>query len=264
MIRAYRAELARLLRRRVVVGAALVVLVVAVAGAAIVLSSAEPAARVGSDGYSPTVESLSRAGGGTEVFRYVAAFWGTFVFVVFVGLFALDFSRGTYRTMLLRQPDRLRLLAGRMLAFLSVAAGILAAAEVATWIAARVQASGNGISTTAWTGTAALGAALSDFGIVLVWVTGYAVLAMMVAMLVRSLAVALAVGILWAGPLEHLIQNAWSSAPQVFPGLLLEAIGQRGTPRVGMTQALVTLAAYVAVAAVVSAVVFRRRDVTTA
>jgi ABC-2 type transport system permease protein len=145
-----------------------------------------------------------------------------------------------------------------------VAAGILAVAETATWVAARLQASGQGISTSAWTGTAALGAAVSDYAIVLVWVTGYAVLAMAVAMLVRSLAVALAVGILWAGPLEHLIQNAWASAPKFFPGLLLEAIGQRGTPRVGMTQALVTAAAYTVVAAIVSVVAFTRRDVTTA
>jgi hypothetical protein len=264
MIRAFRAELARLLRRRVLVGAAIAVVIAATAGAAIVLGAAEPARQISSDGYTPSIESLSRAGGGTEIFRYVAAFWGTFVFVVFVGLFALDFSRGTYRTMLLRQPDRLRLLAGRMAAFLTVAAGILAAAELTTWIAARLQAPGNGIATASWTSTAAIGAAVSDYGIVLVWVTGYAVLAMTVAMLVRSLAVALAVGILWAGPVEHLIQNAWTSAPKFFPGLLLEAIGQRGTPRVGMTEALVTVAAYTAVAAVVSVVVFTRRDVTTA
>jgi hypothetical protein len=47
-------------------------------------------------------------------------------------------------------------------------------------------------------------------------------------------------------------------------GLLFEAIGQRGTPRVGMTEALVTVAAYTVVAAVVSVVVFTRRDATTA
>ncbi len=94
MIRAFKAELTRLLRRRVLVTIAIGVVIAATAGAAIVLAAAEPAARISSDGYTPTIESLSRAGGGTEVFRYVAAFWGTFVFVVFVGLFALDFSRG--------------------------------------------------------------------------------------------------------------------------------------------------------------------------
>src|SRR5262249_58698861 len=57
MIRAYRAELARLLRRRMLIGAALVVFVTAIAGAAIVLSAAEPAARVSSEGYPPTIAS---------------------------------------------------------------------------------------------------------------------------------------------------------------------------------------------------------------
>jgi len=151
-----------------------------------------------------------------------------------------------------------RLLVGRLRAFLTVAAGMLAVGEVLTWIAGRVMASGSDVSTAAWTGTAA-----SDYAIVLVWVTGYALLAMAVAMLVRSLPVALAIGILRAGPLEHLTQNAWTDAPRYLPGLLPEAIGQRGTPRVGMTQALVTTAGYTLFAAAVSVISFTRRDVTT-
>jgi hypothetical protein len=156
-----------------------------------------------------------------------------------------------------------RLLVGRLGAFLTVAAGMLAVGEVLTWIAGRVMASGSDVSTAAWTGTAALGTAASDYAIVLVWVTGYALLAMAVAMLVRSLPVALAIGILRAGPLEHLTQNAWTDAPRYLPGLLPEAIGQRGTPRVGMTQALVTTAGYTLFAAAVSVISFTRRDVTT-
>ena len=124
---------------------------------------------------------------------------------------------------------------------------------------------GTGIATASWTSTAALGAAVSDYGIVLVWVTGYAVLAMTVAMVVRSLAGrARPSGSSGPDRSSTSSQNAWTSAPKFFPGLLLEAIGQRGTPRVGMTEALVTVAAYTAIAAIVSVVVFKRRDVTTA
>ncbi|MDQ3574092.1 MAG: hypothetical protein M3404_04110 [Actinomycetota bacterium] len=42
------------------------------------------------------------------------------------------------------------------------------------------------------------------------WVTGYAALATAVGVLVRSVPVALAVGIAWAGPFEHLVQEAWA------------------------------------------------------
>jgi hypothetical protein len=83
-----------------------------------------------------------------------------------------------------------------------------------------------------------------------------------VAVLLRSVPVALAVGIAWAGPFEHLVQNAWPTATKVFPGLLLEAFVAGGTPDVTTGRALVTVTAYAALAAVVASVVFARRDVT--
>lgn len=262
MIRTFRAELARLVQRRMLVGTGLVVLAAGVGGPAAVLAGAPPASRAVPDGSVPTLADLAEAGGGTELFRTVAAFAGTFVFVVFVGMFALEFARGTYRTMLLRQPRRIRLLAGKLGALLAFAAVTLAGIEVVTWVAALFEAPSAGVSTAAWTSVDAVGAALADYGIALAWVTGYAVLGMTVAVLLRSVPLALGVGIAWAGPFEHIVSNAWTPAGRVFPGLLLEAVGRGGTTEVGLTRAMLTAAAYVAVAAAVSGAVFARRDVT--
>ena len=261
MIRSYRAELAKLARRKVILTTALVTLLFSVGGAAIVLAAAEPAAQSGS-GRTPSLEQLAAAGGGTEVFRVAAAFAGTFLFVVFVGMMAAEFSRGTIRTMLLRQPQRVRLLAGKLAAVLTFAGVTLAVAETLTWIAARILAPGSDIATGAWTSSSALGAAAVDFGAVLLWVTGYAVLGTTVGVLLRSVPLALAVGIAWAGPIEHLVQDAWSPANRLFPGLLLEAFVAGGTPDVTAGRALATVAAYTVAAAVLASVVFARRDVT--
>ncbi len=262
MIRAFNAELARLVRRRVLAWMTLAVLVFSIGGAAIVLASAEPARPGGSTGRAPTFQSLAEAGGGTEVFRLIASFSGTFVFVVFVGLFALEFSRGTYRTMLLRQPQRIRLLAGRLLALLAFAAAALLAAEVVTWVAAKAMAPAFDVSTGAWTSLDGLGDAVADYGIVLFWVTGYALLAMMIGVLLQSVPLALAVGIAWAGPLEHLLQDAWGPAQRLFPGLLLEAVAAGGVPDVSLSRAIATVSIYAVAAGCIAAVVFRRRDVT--
>jgi hypothetical protein len=240
---------------------AAVVAVFSVGGAAIVLAAAKPAAEIGA-GRGPSIEQLGGAGGGTEIFRTAASFAGTFLFVVFVGVVAAEFSRGTIRTMLLRQPRRVQLLAGKLAALLTFAAAALAATEAATWLAGRVLAPGHGVATSAWTSLHALGAAGTDFGAVLLWITGYAVFGTMVAVLLRSVPLALAVGIAWAGPFEHLVQNAWAPAAKVFPGLLLEAFGAGGTPDVTAARALATVAVYAAIAAVVASVVFARRDVT--
>jgi ABC-2 type transport system permease protein len=261
MIRSYRAELAKLARRKVILTTALVTLLFSVGGAAIVLAAAKPAVESGA-GRTPSLEQLATAGGGTEVFRVAAAFAGTFLFVVFVGVMAAEFSRGTIRTMLLRQPRRVRLMAGKLAALLTFAGVTLAAAETATWIAARLLAPGNDIATVAWTGSSAFGAAAADFGAVLLWVTGYAVLGTTVAVLLRSVPLALAVGIAWAGPIEHLVQDAWSPANRLFPGLLLEAFVAGGTPEITAGRALATVAAYTVAAAVLASIVFARRDVT--
>ncbi|HEU0130347.1 MAG TPA: hypothetical protein VFQ85_05070 [Mycobacteriales bacterium] len=263
MTRAYRAELAKLLRRRPVLLTALVALVFGVGSSAIVLAAAGPGPGTrAATGRTRTVEALAAAGGGTDVFRVAVAFAGTFVFVVFVGLVAVEFSRGTFRTMLLREPRRVRLLAGKLAALLTFAAVTLAFAEAVTWVAALVQAPGRGVDTDAWTSGSAVAAAAADYTAVLVWVAGYAVLGTALAVLLRSVPVALAVGIAWAGPFEHLMQDAWGPATRVFPGLLLETFAAGGTPEVSAGRALATVAAYGAAAAVVAAAVFARRDVT--
>jgi len=261
MIATFKAELVKVLRRRVLVITALTTFVFAVGSAVIVLVSAAPATERVS-GREVTIESLSGAGGGTEVFTTAVSFVGTFLFVVFVGVFAVEFSRGTFRTMLIYQPRRLRLLAGKMAALLAFAAVVLAAAEVLTWLAARLFAPSQDVATGSWLSADALGHAVADYGAVLFWISGYAILGATVGVLVRSVPVALAIGIAWAGPFEHLLQDAWEPATRVFPGLLLEAFVAGGTAEVSATRAFLTVAAYVAVAATVAGTVFARRDVT--
>jgi ABC-2 type transport system permease protein len=131
MIAAIRAELVKMLRRRVLVITAITTIVFAVGSAAVVLASADPAGGRPS-GRGVTVESLSGAGGGTEVFTTGVSFAGTFLFVLFVGVVAVEFSRGTFRTMLMHQPRRLRLLAGKTTALLAFAATVLAVTAVLT------------------------------------------------------------------------------------------------------------------------------------
>jgi ABC-2 type transport system permease protein len=260
MIAAVRAELVKLRRRRVLIVAAVTTIVFTVGSAAIVLASAEQSGNPRDRGV--TLESLSDAGGGTEVFTTAVSFAGTFLFVVFVGAVAVEFSRGTFRTMLLYEPRRVRLLAGKMGGLLLFAAVVLAAAEALTWVAAKLLAPSQDVATGEWISVAALGDAVADYGSVLFWVTGYALLGMTLAVLVRSVPIALAIGIAWAGPFEHLLQDAWSTADRLFPGLLLEAFVAGGTSDVSATRALLTVTAYVLIAATIAATSFVRRDIT--
>jgi ABC-2 type transport system permease protein len=198
-----------------------------------------------------------------DVFTTAASFAGTLLFVVFVGAVAVEFSRGTFRTMLLHQPRRLRLLAGKMAGLFVFTAGVVAMTEILTWVAAKLIAPSQHVSTGKWLSADALVNALADYGSVLFWVGGYALLGMTIAVLVRSVPVALAIGIAWAGPFEHLVQDAWSPAARFFPGLLLEAFVAGGTSQVSAERAFVTVAIYIVIAASIAATTFCRRDVTS-
>ena len=261
MIATFRAELVKLLRRRVLVVTAVLAVGFAAGSAALVLSSAEPAGeRV--VGRGVTIATLSEAGGGTQVFATAVSFAGSLLFVIFVGAIAIEFSRGTFRTMLLHQPRRIRLLAGKMAALIGFAAVVLAATEMLTWVAARALAPSQDVATGKWLSLAGLGDGLLDFGSILFWVAGYALLGMTVAVLVRSVPLALAIGIAWIGPIEHILQDDLSFASRFFPGLLLEAFVAGGTSAVSAGRALATIAVYVTIAAAIAATVFARRDVT--
>jgi ABC-2 type transport system permease protein len=260
MIAALLAELVKLRRRRVLVVAAATTLIFSVGSAAIVLASAERSGDPRAGGV--TFASLADAGGGTEVFTTAVSFAGTFLFVVFVGAVAVEFSRGTFRTMLLHEPRRLRLLAGKTTGLLVFTAAVLAAAEALTWATARLLGPSQDVATGEWISAAALGDALVDYGSVLFWVTGYALLGLALAVLVRSVPVALAIGIAWAGPFEHLLQDAWNPADRLFPGLLLEAFVAGGTTEVSASRALLTVTVYLLIAATIAATSFARRDVT--
>jgi ABC-2 type transport system permease protein len=261
VIAGLRAELVKLRRRRVLIVTAAATLIFSIGSTWIVLAAAD---RTGNPrGRGLTYASLAEAGGGTEAFTTAVSFAGTFLFVVFVGVVAIEFSRGTFRTMLLYQPRRLRLLAGKMAGLLGFAAVVLAAAEAITWTTARVIAPSMDIATRDWISAAALGDALADYAFVLVWVSGYALLGMTLAVIVRSVPLALGIGIAWAGPVEHIIQDAWSTANSLFPGLLLEAFVAGGTSDVSASRAFLTVAGYVAIAVLIAATTFVRRDVTT-
>ena len=261
MIRMFKAELLKLRRRRVAVGVAVGALAFAAIAAIAVFLSATDAGEPGAQ-RGATVESLAQAGGATEAFSIGASFTGILVLVLFIANVAGEFSQGTFRTLLMRQPRRVALLAGKMTALLVFVAVVLALAEVLTVAASAAIAPSQDVSTASWFGVDGLGAAAGDYATALFGVAAWASLGMALAVFVRSIPVALGIGIVWSGPFEHLLEDAWSAAGQWFPGLLLEALAAGGTDDVSVARALTLVGLYVAAAGTAAAIVFARRDIT--
>lgn len=262
MINVFRAELSKLTRRRFLATTALVLFAAAVLATVVVFLSAEasgaPAPERGT-----TIQDLSAAGGGTEAFSTALSVGGFFVFVVSTAIWASEFSQGTFRTLLMKQPSRVSLLAGKLAALLAFAAAVLLVAEAAMFFISLAIAPAENVSSAAWFSVDALGEAAADYGTALFWVAAWSCFAMALGVLIRSIPLALAVGIGWFGPFEHITDAAWDGATSWYPGLLLERLALGGTSEVSFVHALTLLAGYVAVAAAASVVTFARRDVAS-
>ena len=261
MTNMFKAELLKLRRPRVAAVVLLAALAFAALSSVVVFLTAAGAGER-STGRAPSIAELSQSGGATEAFSLGASFLGILVFVLFIANVAGEFSQGTLRTLLMRNPRRVALLAGKMGALLVFAAGVLLVALLLTVAASSVLAPSQDVATGSWFGADGLGAAAGDFGRALLGVAAWGTLGMALAMFVRSIPVALGIGIVWSGPLEHLTQDAWAAAGQWFPGLLLETVAAGGSDDVSLGHALVLVGVYVALAAGAAALVFARRDVT--
>jgi ABC-2 type transport system permease protein len=260
MIRSFKAELLKLRRRRVALAAAVGALAfAAIASTAVFLSATETGRP---DDRGATIESLSQPGGATEAFAIGTSFIGVVVLVLFIANVRGELSQGTIRTLLMRQPRRLALLAGKMTALLTFVAVVLALAAVLTVPISAALASSQDVDTGSWFGLDGLGEAAGDYATALLGVASWALLGMAIAVFVRSISVALGIGIVWAAPFEHILQDSWVSADRWLPGLLLESLAVGGTDDVAFGPALALVALYVAIAGSAAAVVFARRDVT--
>jgi ABC-2 type transport system permease protein len=261
MRNAVRAELATLVRRRVLVATGAATTAFAVVTVLATFLSAE-ATGGPPQGRAATLETLAEPGGGTEAFSLGVSFVGLFVLVAFVTRVAGEFSHGTLRTLLMKEPRRSRLVLGKMVALVAFMAAVLLVAEALTFLASVLIAPGQDVDTADWYSLDGLGAAAGDYAAALAGMSAWALYGMTLALLLRSVAIAVGIGVAWAGPLEHLTAESWQAADRWLPSLQLETLAAGGTSDLPYQRALLLTAIYVAVAVAVGLLALNRRDIS--
>jgi len=256
-----RAELATLGRRKVLVTTALATAAFAVITTLATLLSAEPAAGP-SRGRGATLESLAEPGGGTEAFSLGIGFVGLLVLVAFSARLAGEFSHGTLRTVLIKEPRRLSVVLGKLAALLAFMAAVLLLAEALSFAASVLIAPTQDVDTANWYGLDAIGEAAGDYAAALAGTSAWALYGMTLALLLRSVAIAVGVGVAWAGPLEHITAESWQAAERWFPGLQLETLAAGGTSDLSYERALLLTAIYATLAVAAGLLTLSRRDIS--
>jgi ABC-type transport system involved in multi-copper enzyme maturation permease subunit len=190
---------------------------------------------------------------------------GTLLGVIVMGVVAAsvagEFSTGTLRNLLVREPRRARLLAGKLLGLASAIVLAVVVAFAIAILAGVLAAASKGLPIHAWasgSGVGATGGAVVE----LVGATlGWGVLGAVLAVVFRSPVVAVVVGVVYALPLESILGAISGSVSRWLPGKLLAAIAAGGNSTATLTAGSWTIVVYAAIAIGGTLLLFTRRDV---
>jgi ABC-type transport system involved in multi-copper enzyme maturation permease subunit len=262
MIRAFRSEWLKIWRPAMILGGAGPMIGFAVLAVVLSLSVRLDSTQRG-PGAPPSLTAAQVAA--SDGFASLQGFSTTFIGVVALAVWAIavgsEYSNGTLRNLLVRQPARLRLLAGNLLAlgsFVAVGALLACAAALAS---ALLLLPAHYISASAWFTSTGVGSLLTTAGNLVLATLAWGALGAVLAIVLRSTAAAIAIGLAYVLVAENLLAAVWSGGDQWLPGQLLDVLSKGGTTSVAYGRALVLVGLYVVVAMGAAFVIFRRRDV---
>jgi ABC-type transport system involved in multi-copper enzyme maturation permease subunit len=193
------------------------------------------------------------------------------VLITIAAVLGADWTQGTWRSLLVQEPGRLRLLSGRVLALLvyMVISAVLTVG-VGTLVA-MVIAPHEGVNTAAWWDSIGTTDYFAFLGNLVLAVVGWTIFGTLVAVLVRNPAGAVGAAIAWLFVIEGLANQVWSTVGQYLPGRILSVVltgGQASVFSTGAsmgvsyTTALIIAGLYAIGMCVVAGASFWYRDIT--
>lgn len=213
-----------------------------------------------------TREMLALPAGVTIGFSSSAGLLGLVALCVFAAQTAQEYTYGTLRNLLVREPRRLRLLLGKYLAMAAFALATVFVSAV-TSIALAFALSGRAkVMTDLWTTSQARSSLIETFVNVAISTFGYGTIGMILGLLLRSPISSISIGVGWLLVVESIISIAWRPSGDWMPGSLLSIVSSGGSP-IGMSdgptysQALIRVSLYLLVAAALTSTLFKKRDV---
>ena len=208
-----------------------------------------------------TREVLALSSGGVQGFANVGGFLGIIALCVFAAQTAQEYTYGTLRNLLVRQPGRVRILLGKLIAMkifalILVVIAALVSIGISYFLSDRAK-----VSTELWftsEGFQEIGKTLLNVSISVIY---FGIVGMVLGLLLRSPISAISIGVLWLLIIENLIGAVKPVTLEWMPGNQLSTIAQGGSPELAYSHALILGSSYVFVGAIVATVLFSRRDV---
>jgi ABC-type transport system involved in multi-copper enzyme maturation permease subunit len=215
----------------------------------------------GDRGRTITRDVLALAGGSVTGFASIGGLLGIIVLCVFAAQSAQEYTYGTLRNLLVRQPRRLTLLMGKYAAMKSFAL-LLTVINAIVSIAVSVYLSERAkVSTDLWFTSAGWSEIAHTLVNVYISIIFYAIIGITLGILLRSPISAISIALVWILIIENLIGAVKPVTLEWMPGNQFAVIAEGGTPLVSYSHALILGSSYVLLALLVSSFLFTKRDV---
>jgi len=209
----------------------------------------------------PTRAELERSSGIMAGLAAASNMFGVVTLSMWAVVTAGDYSSGLIRLLVAAEPRRWRLIAGKVVALAIVTAGATTVAAVVNLFAVMPASGAAGISTAAW-GTDLLWVVASAWTNLFLALCVWGVLGLVIAVVARSAAVAISIGVGYVLVVESVVKMAKDVPSDWLLGTTLGAVASGGTASVAYGTALALALGYVTLGLVVAVTVFVRRDVT--
>jgi ABC-2 type transport system permease protein len=209
-----------------------------------------------------TLPELAQPNGLVHGLSRAVVLLGIVAFGLAASQIASEYSLGTLRQVLIRQPRRAVFLLGKYLAVLAFLAGALLLATAASGTAALVMAHVRGISSSAWTSSTGLADNFKALGDMTLAVIGFATLGTFAGVLLRSSVAAIIVGFAYLLPVENILSSLVHGLTAWLPGELLLSVAQGGNPDIRFATGVAGSLIYLTAALAGAVALFVHRDVT--
>jgi ABC-type transport system involved in multi-copper enzyme maturation permease subunit len=204
---------------------------------------------------------LGLASGSVNGFASVGGFLGIIALCVFAAQTAQEYTYGTLRNLLVRQPGRMKILIGKLISMALFALVMITIAAVVSITISYLLAPGAKVNRDLWFTSDGLDAIFTTFVNVTISVVAFGIVGMVLGLLMRSPISAISFGVLWLLIVENLLIAVKVSLQNWLPGAQLSAIASGGLIDLTYKHALTVGGMYVAVGAIIASVLFVRRDV---
>jgi len=215
----------------------------------------------GDRGSTISRQVLGLASGSVNGFSSVGGFLGIIALCVFAAQTAQEYTYGTLRNLLIRQPSRMKILVGKLISMALFALVMITIAAVVSIAISYILAPGAKVNTDLWFTSDGLDAIFTTIVNVTISVVAFGIVGMVLGLLLRSPISAISFGVLWLLIVENLLIAVKNSLQNWLPGAQLSGIASGGLVDLTYKHALTVGGLYVAVGAIVASILFVRRDV---